>query len=382
MSPGPTSQTLHASHRAGRYVPAGTGAAAFIPEALNHARPVDLNLIGRLLPQADRALGRLDGALSLMSGQGVAGLLRRKEAVASGNLEGVQASLLDLLDVESGLAPVGPARDVAELAALSEALAAKPADSPTANLLAAQSRVARAMGSKSSGWRRSQLWVGAAGSSIAEARFVPPPADRIPELMLDWEQFCQSGATQHPLLKLSLAFSQLESIHPFQDANGRLARLFILDQLRDEGLLTEPALLWSCQMQRDRHRLLQAQQSLRTQGDVDRWVVFFLKSLTEAANETVSVLQRIASLLERHRHEVRTTFGRVTPQALLLIDALTARPVIGIKDVIELTGTTFPSANELTGRFVRAGMLAEITGNARNRRFRYAPYVRIFLDHD
>jgi Fic family protein len=342
-----------------------------------------LNLIDRLLPHADRALGRLDGALALMPERhGVAGMLRRTEAVASGNLEGIHASLLDLLDAETGLAPVGPARDVAELAALSEALAAASAGSPTANLLASQLRIARAGGSRIPGWRRTQLWVGAAGSSIAEARFVPPPAAEVPRLMLDWEQFCRSDPAQHPLLKLSLTFSQLESIHPFQEANGRLARIFILNQLRDAGLLDAPALLWSCQMLRDRQGLLLAQQSLRTQGDVDQWVIFFLKSMTQAANETVDVLRRIASLLERHRQDIRTTFGRVTPQALTLIDALTARPVIGIKDVIELTGATFPSANELTGRFVRAGMLTEITGNARNRRFRYAPYVRIFLDHD
>jgi hypothetical protein len=103
---------------------------------------------------------------------------------------------------------------------------------------------------------------------------------------------------------------------------------------------------------------------------------------TRAALETAEMVQRIVALRERHRSQISTGFGRVVPQALCIVDALIARPMLGVKDIIELTGTSFPAANELAQRLVRAGILAEVTGNARNRRFRYAPYVRIHSDSE
>ena len=338
--------------------------------------------LARELSQADRALGHLSGALSMLpQGPAVLGMLRRQEAVASGGLDGVQASLLDLLDLESGLAPVGPVRDVSELRATSDTLASEVSGTPTEQLLANQVRLL-GPGRSDSGWRRQQLWIGASGASLVEARHVPPPPDQLPSLIQEWEQFIGWGPDLHPLAKLSLSYAALEDLHPFEEANGRLLRIFLQQQLLSLGLIDAPVLAWSQQLRRERHAQLQAQHALRARGDAAPWMRFFLGAISHGALETASLAQRIVRLAESHRQQVRDGFGRVTPQALLLLDALLARPVIGIKDVIELTGTTFPAANELVRRFENAGLLVEITGNARNRRFRYAPFVRLFLDDE
>ena len=384
MTPTVSPELPFPTHRAGRYARTSAGTPAYVPSPLNHARPVDLNIIERLLPDADRARGRMEAALAMLPAPtAIAGLLRRKEAVASGRLDGVQASLVDLLDLEAGLRPVGPMRDVAELRALSEGLA-QPLSGPVAeHLLQRNIAFCKATGRRHpEGWRHSQVWLGAAGSSLAEARFVPPPPDEVSLLIQDWQQFIESSPEQHPLVKLSLACGQLENIHPFQDGNGRMVRLFLQHQLWADGLAPGPVLQWS-QQQRWQ---LQAQQralgALRRQGDVDQWVQCFLGMFTAAALDTAELLRQVALLRERHRMLVLTELKHVAPQALCVLDALMADPVVGIKDVIALTGTTFPAANELMQRLQRAGLVAEITGQSRNRRFRYAPFMRLFLEDE
>jgi Fic family protein len=356
------------------------GYRAFVPTRLNHAPAPSLNLMEQLLPDADRALGRLDGAFrALHDADSVASLLRRKEAVASGQLEGVQASLLNLLDAEAGVAPAGSARDTSEAVALTSLLGTFWVPS-VETMISAHDQLMRGMGRRAIGVRSSQNWLGTAGASLAEASFVPPAPAEISALLEDWQQYLDAGDALHPVVKLALTYAQLESIHPFMEANGRMTRAFLQMQLRVTGLLGHPALLWSQQLQRDRQSAQRALHALRRQGDVDTWVQFFLRAIARAAQDSCDVLQRVIALREQHRHEVCAQFGRVVPQALGVVDALIARPMLSIKDIIELTGTSFPAANELAQRLVRAGILAEITGQARNRRFRYAPYVRIFID--
>ena len=331
-----------------------------------------------------RSLGRLDGAIAtLTQAPEILAMLRRKEAVASSQLDGVQASLLNLLDAEAGLAAAGPARDVAELRALGEVMSRLPGktvlDAPLAWLLRTHADLMQALGRKEAGWRRTQLWVGTAGATRAEARHVPPPAEQLPALLQEWEQSIAETADEGPLVKLSRGLAEFEAIHPFLECNGRMARLLLQQRLMRAGLLQHPVLLWSQQLQRRRHDV---QQALRARNESGRWTRFFFTILAQAADETVDILGRVAALRERHRQQIVAQFGRTVPQALRLADALLANPVIGIKDVIEQTGLTFPAANDLVRRFEREGLLVEVTGNARNRRFRYAPYVRIFLDDE
>jgi Fic family protein len=325
----------------------------------------------------------VEGALqALHDAESVIAMLRRKEAVASCQLEGVQASLLNLMDAEAGISPAGAARDVAEIQALAGVLADK-CTGPTLQVLQqAHAQLVKGMGKRATGLRQSQTWVGAAGATLAEASFVPPHPNDIPALLEDWQSFLNADDKLHPLVKLALAYAQFECIHPFLDANGRIARAFMLMQLGTSGLLASGTVLWSQQLRRERQIAQRALHALRTQGEVEPWVQFFVGAIRRAALETSDIIRRVVGLREQHRADVAAEFGRVVPHALRIVDALIASPVIGIKDIIELTGTSFPAANELAQRLVKIGVLAEITGQARNRRFRYAPYVRIFIDDE
>jgi Fic family protein len=329
-----------------------------------------------------RAFGRLDGALSACGNADELGpMLRRAEVVASSRIDGNQASLIDLLDAEAGLVVTGPARDVAELRALSD-LAGQLPDvlPPAAWLLKRHDELAKRMGRRA-GWRSVPMWVGASGSTRAEAQHIPPSPELVPNLMLEWEQSWPNDRWIDPLVKLSSSLAALESIHPFTEMNARVTRLWLQHGLVQLGYIRNPGLLWSGQFLRRRHDVRLAIQALRS-GDDESWTRLFASMLLQAADETTDVVCRVAALRRVHGKMIVADFGRAVPQALRLADALCIQPMVDIKRVIELTGVTFPAANDLVRRFERAGLLVEVTGNARNRRFRYAPYVRIFLDDE
>jgi Fic family protein len=345
----------------------------------------------------DRSFGRLEGALAAFGkADGLLPMLRRAEVVASSRLDGNQASLLDLLDAEAGLAVAGSARDVADLRALSETagsfFTAAPTIAPGAGPQAAELTAAwlleihaglmKRLGRTALGWRTAPMWIGPSGATRAEARHVPPPPDQVETLMQKWEQSLVLEAGDDPLVKLSNGLAGLETIHPFTEANARIARLWLQHGLMQAGFVPQPILLWSVQLQRRQNEVRKAIQALRSGNEDDAWTALFISMLRQAADETTEVVCRVAALRSRHRQTIIAEFGRAVPQALRLADALLATPMIDIKGVIELTGVTFPAANELVRRFEGAGLLVEVTGNSRNRRFRYAPYVRIFLDDE
>jgi Fic family protein len=164
--------------------------------------------------------------------------------------------------------------------------------------------------------------------------------------------------------------------------NARVSRLWLQRALILCGFIRHANLLWSGQMLRRRHEARQAMQAQRSGQGEEPWTELFASMLLQATEETTELVCRVAALRSLHREKIIADFGRAVPQALQLADALCAQPMVDIKGVIELTGVTFPAANDLVRRFERAGLLVEVTGNARNRRFRYAPFVRIFLDDE
>jgi Fic family protein len=338
--------------------------------------------------QLARAFGRLDGALAVFGdGDELTPMLRRTEVVASSRIDGNQASLIDLLDAEAGLAVTGPASDVAELRSLSDlvttlATSLPAALSPANWLLKIHGDLARRLGHTGVGWRSAPLWIGPSGSTRAEARHIPPPPDQVPGLMLEWEQSWLKSADIDPIVKLSASLAALESIHPFTELNARVSRLWLQKGLVQLGFIRRSSLLWSGQQLRRRHEARQAIQAQRSDSNDGSWTRLFGSMLQQAADETTNAVSRVAALRCAHRKMIVADFGRTVPQALRLADSLCAQPMVGIKDVIELTGVTFPAANDLVRRFEGAGLLVEVTGNARNRRFRYAPFVRIFLDDE
>lgn len=223
-------------------------------------------------------------------------------------------------------------------------------------------------------------WIGPAGAGLAQATFVPPPHHLVPEALSDLERFLHAEDALPPLVKIALAHVQFETIHPFLDGNGRVGRLLITFLLTERGVLHKPVLYLSHYFKANRTAYYDRLQAVRDRGDWEEWLMFFLRGVVSVAREAADTARRILHLREQHRAAITATLGRAAANGHRVLESLYQRPIIAVHDVRQLTGTTYAAANVLVRRLVDLGVLHEITGQVRNRRFRYDPYIALFSD--
>ena len=378
------------SGRAGRYIRQPTGYRAFIPAPLPPDPPLALHgELQSLLSQADRALGRLDGSvLTLPNPDLFVFMYVRKEAVLSSQIEGTQSSLQDLLAAEAELFNEHMPRDVDEVVNYVRAMRhglARLAELPVSVRLIREIHAELMQGVRGGRLtpgelRRSQNWIGPAGCTLATASFVPPPHEEVPQILGELEKFLRQEDELPPLVKIALAHVQFETIHPFLDGNGRVGRLLITFLLTERGVLHKPVLYLSHYFRRHRQAYYEHLQAVRDRGEWERWLAFFLRGVSEVAGEATETARRIQLLREQHRSAITDRLGRAAGNGHRVLESLFNRPIVTVADVQTLTGTTYAAANTLVARLAGLGVLAEMTGYARNRRFRYEPYVRLFTD--
>jgi Fic family protein len=339
--------------------------------------------------QADRALGRLDGSIqTLPSPDLFVFMYVRKEAVLSSQIEGTQSSLNDVIEAEAKVfSPRRPA-DVGEVInyvrAMKYGLKRLP-ELPVSVRLVREIHERLLKGVRGAErepgeLRRSQNWIGPAGCTLAEATFIPPPPDAVPQALSDLERFIHSDDPMPALVKIGLAHAQFETIHPFLDGNGRVGRLLVAFLLCERKILQKPVLYISHYFRRHRDRYYALLQATRDDGDWESWLKFFLDAVTEVSHEATETARRIVDLRERHRRTITEHFGRAAGNGLRVLESLYSGPIISVNDIARLTHVSFTAANSLMRRFVKHGMLTEITGQARNRQFRYAPYIDLFAN--
>ncbi|RIK08344.1 MAG: cell filamentation protein Fic [Acidobacteria bacterium] len=378
------------SQRAGRYRRQPTGYSAFIPEPLPPTPAIKLDPdLQAMLSRADHALGRLDGAVRTLPNPDLFVFMYvRKEAVLSSQIEGTQSSLQDLLAAEAAILDPERPSDVAEVINYVDAMnygLARLRDLPVSARLIREIHARlldRVRGSTLTPGelRRSQNWIGPAGCTLTEASFVPPPPDEVPQAISDLERYLHADKTEAPLVKVGLAHAQFETIHPFLDGNGRVGRLLITFLLTEQGLLSKPVLYLSHYFKRHRTRYYDHLQDVRDSGDWEGWLSFFLDGVAEVSDDSAETAQKILLVREAARTGITDGFGRAAGNGHRVLDRLFDKPIISVGDVREWLGVTTPAANNLVGRFVDAGTLREFTGYARNRRFRFEPYLQLFED--
>jgi Fic family protein len=367
------------------------GYRAFIPARLPPTPPIDLTgNLQTLLAEANLALGRLDGSIQTLPNADLFVFMYvRKEAVLSSQIEGTQSSLQDLLAAEAKiLDPVDAPRDVDEVVNYVRAMnfgLSRLSELPVSVRLIREIHTKLLAGVRGSQrtpgeLRRSQNWIGPAGSTLAEAVFVPPPPQQVPELLSDLEHFLHTDHSLPLLISIGMAHSQFETIHPFLDGNGRIGRLLVTFLLCEGKVLHKPVLYLSHYFKRHRSEYYTKLQAVRDDGDWEGWLAFFLKGVAEVSVEATETARRILELREHHRVVIGDSFGRSASNALRVLEKLFRRPIVSVNDVQKWIGTTYPAANDLVQRFVDQRILREITGRSRNRRFRYDPYVRLFAE--
>lgn len=297
------------STRIGQYVKgsivAGEHYSAYVPCALPPNPPLDLTEIYPLLDQANAALGRLDGMSMVLPDPALfLYMYIRKEAVLSSQIEGTQSSLSDLLLFENAEAPGVPIDDVTEVscyvAAMNyglERLKEFPLSLRLLREIHAKLMANARGGNKQPGeFRTSQNWIG--GSRPGNARFVPPPPERLMDCLGALEKFLHDDTVKLPVLvKAALAHVQFETIHPFLDGNGRLGRLLITFMLCVEGLLKEPMLYLSLYLKTNRQAYYNHLQSVRETGDWEAWIKFFLQGVVETATQATDTARAMVRCL-------------------------------------------------------------------------------------
>jgi len=371
--------------RAGRYITQPQGYKAFVPAPLPPEPPLSWSpeLVG-LLADADRALGRLDGAASILPDADLfVGMYVRQEAVLSSQIEGTQSTLEDVLEHEAGA--TGEPQDVADVVnyvrAMNyglERLHELPLSLRLIREIHAKLLEGVRGGDRTPGeFRRSQNWIGPPGCALDGATFVPPPPHEMRQGLDNFEKFLHSPGPLPVLVQCGLAHAQFETIHPFLDGNGRVGRLLITFLLCWRGLLHRPLLYLSLYLKAHRSEYYERLQAVRTDGGWEGWLCFFLTGVAEAARDATNTAQAILALREEHRGRIAEAAAG-SGNAAALLETLFTSPVVTVRSVERRLGCSYFTARSLVNRFETLGLLRETTGQQRNRRFRYEPYLALF----
>lgn len=311
----------------------------------------------------------------------------RKEAVVSSQIEGTQSTLEDVIAYELGR----QGGDVAELEevcnyvdALNFARAelARPKGLPLSTRLMCEihkrlMKGVRGQEKRPGKVRVSQNWIG--GTRPGNAKYVPPPADAVPELLAALDKWIHSDDHLPPLVKVGLAHVQFETIHPFLDGNGRLGRLLVTLLTEHWRLLDGPFLYVSLGFKRHRREYYRRLDGVRVNGDWEGWTRFFLRCVQESADDGASAAQRMFRLVSEDRRGLMG-LSSVTVTAIRLFELLPMYPMISSAKALELTGGTKPTANKAIESLVEAGVLEEITGKQRDRIYVYRRYLDVLTE--
>lgn len=372
--------------RAGEFVSQPAGFRAFVPAPLPPRPAVRFDAgLQMALSLADQALGRLDGAADILPNPELfVAMFVRQEALLSSQIEGTQASLLDVLEFEARPPSSGPGDDVGEVvnyvAAMNYGLT-RLKDLPLGTRLLREIhgvllRTGRGSQRHPGELRDSQNWIGPQNAPLERAIFVPPPPHDMRQAMSDLERFLHDAQPMPWLVKAGLAHAQFESIHPFLDGNGRMGRLLITLLLVERGVIRRPLLYLSTYLKGHRDEYYLRLQAVRTAGDWEGWLGFFLQGVAAVAAQATDVACRILRLREDHRQRLETRGANAT--ALRLLDLLYEHPVVSIDSAARGLGVALPTANRAIEGLVAEGLLRQTDTGKRNRRYVYHEYVGLF----
>lgn len=376
------------SRATGRYIEtntAGERVRAFVPASLPPVPPVERTpAIQELLAKADTAIRELKVASALVPNPDFFNYaFVRKEAVLSSQIEGIQATLSDLLNYEAD--PERASADIQEVCNYLDALqfARKQLQDPKGLPVSLRlikemhrrlMRGVRGASKRPGEFRESQNWIG--GTRPGVARFVPPPPAELARCLADLERYLHAKDREHPLIRIGLAHVQFETIHPFLDGNGRVGRLLIALLLEAWGLLDSRLLYPSLYFRRNQREYYERLDSVRTDGDWEGWTRFYLTGVRESCGEAVKSAQALFKTLEKDRRKLLGHEKAVVP-AIRLFEKLPNHPVLTSNQAVALLRTTKPTAAKAIGVLMDAGILHETTGGKRNRVFGYKKYLDV-----
>lgn len=374
------------NNRAGHYKSNLTGEMAyksFVPNPLPPIPPIELteDIIG-LLIKANSQLAVLESvATRIPNVELFISMYVRKEALMSSQIEGTQATLEDVLDPLIETNTNRNVADVVNYIKATEFAIKRLQELPLCNRLIKETHAVLMSGvrgqEKSPGeFRYSQNWIGSQGSAIKNARYIPPAPEDMVEAMSDLEKYINADDEMDALIRAALIHYQFETIHPFLDGNGRVGRLLITLFLMEKKVLTTPALYISYFLKKNRIEYYDRMTEVRTKGNYEQWVKFFLQALMESAEDATATIDELIALHDANADTI-SGMGRAAKNAILVFNYLETNPIIEIKKTAEALGITFNTVSNAVSRLVNAGILVQTSNASRNRTFVYEAYLDI-----
>lgn len=368
--------------RAGTYVKQPSGYNSFLPKKLPPNPPIEYDVeMSKLLSDADRKLGRLDGVAGVLPNTEMfIAMYVRKEAVLSSQIEGTQASLTDILDIE---VDANKKVDIDEIINYVKAMnygLDRLKDFPLSLRLIREIHeklLGTGRGSRCNPgeFRQSQNWIGPAGSTLKNATFIPPAVSDMLTTLYDLENFMAKEDELPVLIKIGIIHAQFETIHPFLDGNGRVGRLLITFWLCAKEILSEPLLYLSYYFKENRIEYYDRLTAVRKKGDWEGWIKFFLKGIAYVADEATTSAKDIVALKDKY---IAVLHQYSNSNYLKLLDALFTSSIITKKSVAEILGVSYPTAHSVVDEFVELGILVDATPERkRNKKFWFGKYLAI-----
>ena len=374
------------NNRAGYYKQNLSGEMAyksFVPNPLPPVPPIELSedIVG-LLVKANSQLAVLESiAARIPNVELFICMYVRKDALKSSQIECTQASLEDILDPMLDTNTNRNIADVVNYIKATEFAITRLQTLPLCNRLIKETHAVLMKGvrgqEKNPGeFRYSQNWIGGQGSTLKNARYIPPSPDDMQNAMSDLEKYINTDDDLDALIQAALIHYQFETIHPFLDGNGRVGRLLITLFLMDKGILTTPALYISYFLKKNRVEYYDRMTEVRTKGNYEQWIIFFLQAIMESAGDATSTIDELITLHDTNT-SVISKLGRASKNTMLVFDYLESNPIIDIGKTAEALSITFNTASSAVRRLVDAGILVQTGGGGRNRTFAYEAYLDI-----
>ena len=377
------------NNRAGTYRSNLSGELAyksFIPNPLPPTPELEMDsTLLELLIETSRKLAELDGVAKRITNMNLfVSMYVRKEALMSSQIEGTQATLEDVLDP---LLDANTNRDVADVVnyiKATEYAIERLKSLPLCNRLLRETHAVlmenvRGQEKNPGEFRTSQNWIGGQGSTIKNARYIPPCPEDMAVAISDLEKYINEDETYDVLIRAALIHYQFETIHPFLDGNGRIGRLLIALYLMEKGALSTPALYISYFLKKNRVEYYDRMTEVRTKGNYEQWVRFFLQAIKECAEDAILTIDKLDALHQKNT-AIINGLGRTTKNALLLFNYLETNPIIDIKKTSQALGVSYNTVATQVKSFMDLGILVQTNSSIRNRTFSYKEYLDILRD--
>ena len=375
------------NNRAGAFVSNLTGEMAyksFRPAPLPPNPPIALSdeLVAKLV-EANKKLAALDGLSARIPNMDLfVSMYVRKEALLSSQIEGTQCTLDDILNPLMEENTNRNVSDVVNYIKATEFALNRLHSLPLCNRLIKETHAVLMEGvrgqEKSPGeFRYSQNWIGGQGSTIQNARYIPPNPEDMQTAMSDLEKYMNGDDSLDPLIQAALIHYQFETTHPFLDGNGRVGRLLITLFLLEKGILSRPALYISYFLKMNRIEYYDRMTQVRKTGDYEQWVMFFLQALSDSAGDAIQTIDALTALHNQSVAKLGAFSKRQQTNLLKLFAYIETNPIIDIQKTAAALGLSYNTVSKMVTILVEEGILRQTDKAGKAKIYSYADYLDI-----